>query len=85
MSSGYKLDNQVKKSSLYSYVKDHFSRIIGTTIYMSITCRPDISTQVSKAARGMHAKACNHLVANWDDTLAECIEQRGYDTSYMTS
>ena len=30
-------------------------------IYMSITCRPDISTWVSKAARGMHDPQENHL------------------------
>lgn len=49
-------------SRLWNYVKTNFSRIIGTCIYMSITCRPDISTQVSKAARGMHDPSDTHIV-----------------------
>ena len=54
-------DSKPKSGKLYDHVKENFSRIIGCCIYMSITCRPDISTWVSRAARGMHSPEDSHI------------------------
>ena len=35
-------------------LKEHFASIVGSIIYLSITCRPDIACATSKLARGMH-------------------------------
>jgi hypothetical protein len=35
-------------------LKENFASIVGSCIYFSITCRPDLSTIVSKACKGMH-------------------------------
>ena len=46
---------------LREVLKKEYSHFVGKCIYMSITCRPDIATQVSKAARGMHDPQEIHL------------------------
>ena len=41
-------------SELELQLKKHYASIVGSIIYMSITCRPDITCATSKLARGMH-------------------------------
>jgi hypothetical protein len=57
--------NEKKKfnasSELQNYVKEKFAHIVGSCIYMSITARPDISTWVSRAAKGMHNPQISHV------------------------
>jgi len=48
-------------SPLRDYIETHFARLVGKCIYMSITCRPDISVRVSKCARGMHKPESDHV------------------------
>mmetsp|Transcript_31482 Transcript_31482/g.102270 ORF Transcript_31482/g.102270 Transcript_31482/m.102270 type:complete len:687 (-) Transcript_31482:101-2161(-) len=51
----------VRPGKLKDYLKENFARVVGCTIYMSITCRPDICTWVSRTARGMHDPQETHL------------------------
>mmetsp|Transcript_21440 Transcript_21440/g.64186 ORF Transcript_21440/g.64186 Transcript_21440/m.64186 type:complete len:530 (-) Transcript_21440:1338-2927(-) len=46
---------------LRDVLKKDYAHFVGKCIYMSITCKPDIATQVSKAARGMHDPQDIHL------------------------
>ena len=43
-------------------LKGYFPRIVGSCIYLSITCRPDISTITSKACKGMHGPKKVHIL-----------------------
>jgi hypothetical protein len=43
------------------YIHDHFASFAGSLIYMSITCRPDISYAVGKISRGMHSPTLAHV------------------------
>ena len=43
-------------------IKPKFSSILGSCIYMSISCRPDITTICHKACMGMHDPQDQHLV-----------------------
>ena len=38
------------------YLKDNFASIVGLLIYCSISCRPDLTTIVNKACKGMHGE-----------------------------
>ena len=44
------------------YFRKNYANIVGTLIYMSITCRPDITYAVGQMSRGMHNPALHHLV-----------------------
>ena len=59
-----KLDDtqEFKMTDLQAYLRDHFASIVGTIIYMSSTCRPDITTLCNKACKGMHNPQHSHLV-----------------------
>ena len=43
------------------YIVEHYPSIVGSCIYISITCRPDIAFAVGKCARGMHAPLPKHV------------------------
>ena len=43
-------------------LKENFASIVGSCIYFSITCRPDLSTIVSKACKGMHGPKKIHIL-----------------------
>ena len=43
------------------YIVDHYPSIVGSCIYISITCRPDIAFAVGKCARGMHSPLPKHV------------------------
>ena len=43
------------------YIVDHYPSIVGSCIYISITCRPDIAFAVGKCARGMHNPLPKHV------------------------
>ena len=49
-------------SKLQESLKENFASIVGSCIYFSVTCRPDISTIVSFACRGMHDPKKIHLI-----------------------
>ena len=44
-------------------LKENFASIVGSCIYFSITCRPDLSTIVSKACKGMHGPKKIHMAS----------------------
>ena len=44
------------------YMKRFYANIVGSLIYLSITCRPDITFAVNQMARGMHSPQLHHLV-----------------------
>jgi len=43
-------------------LKEHFAEIVGSLIYISITCRPDISCAIGLASKGMHGPSKIHLL-----------------------
>ena len=45
------------------YVADKCASINGAIIYMSITCRPDITFAIGKTSRGMHQPTPSHVAA----------------------
>ena len=44
-----------KFTAIQEYIKSHFPNIVGILIYMSITCRADITTITNKSCKGMHS------------------------------
>ena len=54
--------NDTSLSELQESLKENFASIVGSCIYFSVTCRPDISTIVSFACRGMHDPKKIHLI-----------------------
>ena len=59
--------------AMSDYIKEHYSSLVGALIYMSISCRPDISYAVGRLSRHMHkpdndaAKDCAHLLGYLND------------------
>lgn len=49
---------------LTAYLHDtkNYASIVGSLIYISITCRPDITQAVSRVSRGMHGPTEQHVV-----------------------
>ena len=45
------------------YICDKYASINGAIIYMSITCRPDITFAIGKTSRGMHQPTPAHVAA----------------------
>ena len=45
------------------YIADKYASINGAIIYMSITCRPDITFAIGKTSRGMHQPTPAHVAA----------------------
>ena len=45
------------------YICEKYASINGAIIYMSITCRPDITFAIGKASRGMHQPTPAHVAA----------------------
>ena len=43
-------------------LRDNFASIVGSCIYFSVTCRPDISTIVGKSCQGMHNPKKIHVM-----------------------
>ena len=43
------------------YIADNYASIVGALIYMSITCRPDISFAIGRVSRGMQAPTYTHV------------------------
>ena len=43
-------------------LRDNFASIVGSCLYFSITCRPDIATVVNKACKGMHDPKKIHIL-----------------------
>jgi len=60
-------------SKLQESLKENFASIVGSCIYFSVTCRPDISTIVSFACRGMHdpKKDTPHISRTLDAVLID--------------
>lgn len=50
-------------SPLEQYMHDNFASIVGSLIYLSITCRPDLVYSVNQMAKGMHSPKLAHVVA----------------------
>ena len=48
-------------TSREEYMQKHFASIVGSLIYLSITCRPDIAYAVNQMAKGMHAPKLWHI------------------------
>ena len=48
-------------SHLETYLKTNYASIVGTVIYLHVTCRPDISYAVGVLARGMHNPTKCHV------------------------
>ena len=51
-----------KFTAIQEYIKAHFPNIVGILIYMSITCRADITTITNKSCKGMHLPLYSHVV-----------------------
>ena len=49
-------------NELQLYLRSHFAELVGALIYISITCRPDISCAVGLASKGMHGPQKIHLL-----------------------
>lgn len=49
-------------SSSEQYIQDNFASLVGSLIYISITCRPDITYAVNQMAKGMHNPKLQHVV-----------------------
>ena len=50
-----------KPTELQEYIHDNYASIVGAFIYMSITCRPDISFAIGRVSRGMHKPERHHV------------------------
>ena len=50
-----------KETALQAYIRENYASIVGAFIYMSITCRPDISYAVGRVSRGMHNPERHHI------------------------
>ena len=48
-------------SPLETYLKEKYSSIVGAVIYISVTCRPDITYVVGRLSRGMHKPTRAHV------------------------
>ena len=55
------LMSDTKETALQAYIRDNYASIVGAFIYMSITCRPDISYAVGRVSRGMHNPERHHI------------------------
>lgn len=53
-----------KIDPLLAYLSDPkvYASIVGTLIYLAITCRPDISHAVGRCSRGMHSPSAQHVL-----------------------
>ena len=49
-------------STMEKYLQDNFASIVGSLIYLSITCRPDIVYSVNQMAKGMHKPQLWHVI-----------------------
>jgi hypothetical protein len=60
-------------AAMSAYIKEHYASLVGAMIYMSISCRPDISYAVGRLSRHMHnttddaARDCAHLLGYLND------------------
>ena len=68
-------------SPLEQYMHDNFASIVGSLIYISITCRPDIVYAVNQMAKGMHNPKLAHIVA-MKQTLKYLNSHRGLSLTY---
>ena len=68
-------------TQLEQYLRDNFASIVGSLIYMSITCRPDIVYAVNQMAKGMHSPKLAHIVA-MRQTLKYLNSHRGTKLTY---
>ena len=48
-------------TELEQYFRDNFASIVGSLIYVSITCRPDIVYSVNQMSKGMHNPKLAHI------------------------
>ena len=55
---------------LSDYVKEHYQSLVGSMIYMSISCRPDVSYGIGRLSRHMHNPT--------PEAVSECIHLLGY-------
>ena len=44
------------------FIKEKYASIVGALIYLSITCRPDLTLSVGKCSRGMHNPTDEHVL-----------------------
>ena len=44
------------------YVKQHFSSLVGSLLFLCMACRPDIAQALGRCSRGMHAPEFKHVV-----------------------
>ena len=68
-------------STLEQYMHDNFASIVGSLIYLSITCRPDIVYSVNQMAKGMHSPKLSHIVA-MKQTLKYLNSHRALSLTY---
>ena len=52
---------RAKVTPLDQYILDNYPKIVGSLIYMSITCRPDLTYAVGRLSRGMHTPDMKHV------------------------
>ena len=62
------------------YLKDNFASIVGLLIYCSISCRPDLTTIVNKACKGMHGPERRHILY-----LKAALKYINYDVDNLIS
>eukprot|EP00633_Aureoumbra_lagunensis_P010711 CAMPEP_0197341088 /NCGR_PEP_ID=MMETSP0892-20130614/46048_1 /TAXON_ID=44058 ORGANISM="Aureoumbra lagunensis, Strain CCMP1510" /NCGR_SAMPLE_ID=MMETSP0892 /ASSEMBLY_ACC=CAM_ASM_000538 /LENGTH=1284 /DNA_ID=CAMNT_0042845965 /DNA_START=532 /DNA_END=4386 /DNA_ORIENTATION=- len=48
-------------TALELYIKHNFSSLVGSLIYLSTTCRPDLTQALGRCSRGMHSPTYHHI------------------------
>ena len=71
-----RVDAERAVSTQEQYLLDNFASIVGSLIYIAITCRPDIVYCVNQMAKGMHKPQLHHVVA-----MTQCLRYRFTDTA----
>ena len=66
------------------YIAHEYASINGVLIYMSITCRPDITYGIGKTSRGMHPPTPAH-VASLKHLISHMWKTRDYKFRYFAS
>ena len=66
------------------YIRENFPSLVGSLIYLSITCRPDLTFAVGKVSRGMHNPSPAHVLM-LEYCLGYLSRHRGRPLVYLRS
>mmetsp|Transcript_9195 Transcript_9195/g.37743 ORF Transcript_9195/g.37743 Transcript_9195/m.37743 type:complete len:529 (+) Transcript_9195:1474-3060(+) len=61
MSPSFKYREGEPTTEFELYIHEHFASLLGSLIYLSITCRPDLAQALGRCSRGMHQPTFQHV------------------------